>query len=185
MKAARIVTGGNRLAPRYLYFIYKETDWEPLSKRREYHRLIQLHIIYYNLHFTPDYLSNIIQSQKSQGHNLQYRSNESSVKKNEFQDSALNSFFPATIRKWNALPQSLQLNPSLSTFKTYLYSYRIKIPNYFYIVTRIRQILHSKLRLECSTLNLHMFQRKFRDSPLCNCGKDHFLLHWNIFKTEK
>ena len=25
------------------------------------------------------------------------------------------SFFPATIRKWNALPQSLQLNPSLSS----------------------------------------------------------------------
>ena len=79
----------------------------------------------------------------------------------------------------NALPQSVQLNPSLSTFKTYLYSSRIKIPNYFYIGTRIGQILHSKLRLECSTLNLHKFQRKLRDSPICNCGEvestDHFL----------
>ena len=59
------------------------------------------------------------------------------------------------------------------------YSYRIKILNYFYIGTRIKQILHSKLRLECSTLNLHMYQRKLPDSPLCNCGEvertDHFL----------
>ena len=71
LEAARIVTGGtcNRLAPRYL--LHKETGWEPLSKRREYHRLIQLHKIYHNL--APDYLSNIIQLQKNQGH-----SNESS-----------------------------------------------------------------------------------------------------------
>ena len=64
LEATRIVTGGNILAPRYL--LYKETGWEPLSKCREYHRLIQLHKIYHNV--TPDYLSNIIQSQKNQGH---------------------------------------------------------------------------------------------------------------------
>ena len=38
LEAARIVTEGNRLASRHL--LYKETGWEPLSKRRENHRLI-------------------------------------------------------------------------------------------------------------------------------------------------
>lgn len=38
LEAARIVMGGNRLASRHLLYI--ETGWEPLSKRRENHRLI-------------------------------------------------------------------------------------------------------------------------------------------------
>ena len=141
-------------APRYL--LYKETGWEPLSKRREYHRLIQLHKIYHNL--APDYLSNIIQLQNNQGHIYNTRVTNPLREINSRTQLYFNSFFPATIRKWNALPQ--QLNPSLSTFKTYLCSSRIKIQNCFYIGTRIGQILHSKLRLECSTLKLHMFQRK-------------------------
>lgn len=79
----------------------------------------------------------------------------------------------------------MQSNPSLHFFKTYLYTSRIKIPNYFYFGTRIGQTLHSKLRLECSGLNLHLFQRKLINSPLCICGEvestDHFLLHCNTY----
>lgn len=56
LEAARIVTGGNRLASRHL--LYKETGWEPLSKLRENHRLIQLHKIFHNM--APNYLSTII-----------------------------------------------------------------------------------------------------------------------------
>ena len=130
-------------------------------------------------------MSNIIQLQKNQGHIYNTRVTNPLREINSRTQLYFNSFFPATIRKWNALPQSVQLNPSLYTFQTYLYSSRIKIPNYFYIGTRIGHILHSKLRLECSTLNHHMFQRKLRDSPICNCGEvestDHFLLHCNIY----
>ena len=72
---------------------------------------------------TPDYLSNIIQSQKNQGPIYNTRVTNPLREINSWTQFYFYSFFPATIRKWNALPQFVQLNPSLSsTFKTYLYS---------------------------------------------------------------
>lgn len=59
------------------------------------------------------------------------------------------SFFPVTIRRWNALPQNMQLNPSLYCFKTNLHTRNIKIKTF-----------HAKLRLECSGLNLYSFLSK-------------------------
>lgn len=133
----------------------------------------------------PNYLSTIIQSQKTQGHNYNTRTTHPLREINTRTKLYFNSFFPATIRQWNALPKNVQSNPSLHLFKTYLYTSRIKIPNYFYFGTRIGQTLHSKLRLECSGLNLHLFQRKLINSPLFICGEvestDHFLLHCNTY----
>ena len=72
---------------------------------------------------TPDYLSNIIQSQKNQGLIYNTRVTNPLREINSWTQFYFYSFFPATIRKWNALPQFVQLNPSLSSmFKTYLYS---------------------------------------------------------------
>lgn len=81
------------------------------------------------------------------------------------------SFFPVTIRRWNALPQNMQLNPSLYCFKTYLHTRNIKIKSSHF---------KSHVRLEYSFL----FQRKLNNSPLCIFGEvestDNFLLHFNI-----
>ena len=89
---------------------------------------------------TPGYLSNIIQSQKNQGHIYNTIVMNPLREINSRTQLYFNSFFPATIRKWNTLTQSMQLYTYFSTFNTYLYSYRIKIPYYFYIGTRIGQI---------------------------------------------
>ena len=47
--------------------------------------------------------------------------------------------------------------------------------------SRRAQILHTRLRLECSSLNFDLHRRSIVDSPLCSCGwvetVDHFLLH--------
>lgn len=59
LEAARIVTGGNRLASKTL--LYKETGWVPLSKRREDHRLILLFKMFYGK--VPNYLLNLLQTQ--------------------------------------------------------------------------------------------------------------------------
>lgn len=56
------------------------------------------------------------------------------------------SFFPVTIRRWNALPQNMQLNPSLYCFQTNVHTRNIKIKTF-----------HAKFRLGCSGLNLYSF----------------------------
>ena len=92
-----------------------------------------------------------------------------------------NSFFLNTIRSWNKLPPDVQNNPSLPSFKLFLKSKFPKLPNYFYVGNRIGQILHSKLRLECSSLNQHLYRRKMCNSPLCACGATESPEHYLIF----
>lgn len=55
LEAARIATGGNRLASKTL--LYKKTGWVPLSKRREDHRLILLFKMFHGK--VPNYLLNL------------------------------------------------------------------------------------------------------------------------------
>jgi hypothetical protein len=56
------------------------------------------------------------------------------------------------------------------------------------IGSRIGQILHTKLRLECSNLKLHLCLRNLCSSPLCSCGKTesihHFLLVCKNYSQE-
>ena len=46
--------------------------------------------------------------------------------------------------------------------------------------SRLGQILHARLRLECSSLNHHLYKKNLVDSSLCACGAPettfHFLL---------
>jgi hypothetical protein len=54
-------------------------------------------------------------------------------------------------------------------------------PIYYYIGTRLGQILHARLRMQCSSLNHHLFRKNIVNSPFCQCGATettaHFLLH--------
>jgi hypothetical protein len=47
--------------------------------------------------------------------------------------------------------------------------------------TRLGQILHARLRMQCSSLNHHLFRKNIVNSPFCQCGAKettaHFLLH--------
>ena len=55
------------------------------------------------------------------------------------------------------------------------------IPKHFYVGKRKAQILHTRLRTNCSSLNLDLFMRNISDSPLCQCGSvqnaQHFFFH--------
>ena len=56
---------------------------------------------------------------------------------------------------------------------------------YYYIGSRIGQILHARLRMNSSSLNEHLFLRNLVDSPNCLCGgmetTSHYILHYSRF----
>lgn len=96
-----------------------------------------------------------------------------------------NSFLPSTLRDWNALSQDVRNASSLSLFKTRVNSGSTEVskpPSYYSNIqtTREGQIYHTRLRLECSSLNQQLFLKNIIDSPLCLCGltetASHFLL---------
>ena len=78
-----------------------------------------------------------------------------------------------------ALPDNIKLINSNAEFKRYLYKDARVIPPYFYSGERRCQILHTRLRLGCSSLNSDLFKNHLRDNDSCACGSpetaEHFL----------
>ena len=90
-----------------------------------------------------------------------------------------NSFLPATIERWNSLSTSIKNKP-FHQFKK-LINNKTELPTYYYIGKRSFQIIHAKMRMNCSDLNYHLFKRFLKDTPDCDCGNApetpyHFLL---------
>ena len=100
-----------------------------------------------------------------------------------------NSFLPSTIRAWNNLPQEAQQMGSVNSFKFYLKKENTPVPKYFYTGNRKVQILHTRLRTNCSSLNLDLFIKNVSDSPMCSCGSvedtQHYFFHCVNFRQQR
>ena len=59
---------------------------------------------------------------------------------------------------------------SVASFKYRLNHDLKKPPRYYNIGTKIGQILHARLRMECSALNAHLYRENIVPSPSCICG---------------
>ena len=81
-----------------------------------------------------------------------------------------NSFFPSTIRAWNELSEEIKEANTVSAFKYRLNRNKRSPPKYYNVGTRIGQILHARIRMECSSLNWHLFRKNIVASPTCDCG---------------
>ena len=101
------------------------------------------------------------------------------------------SFFPSTIDKWNNLPIDIRNSTSLLSFKRKLNSLSPQTcpQKYYNNGQRQLNIIHARLRRECSSLNADLYKINLSDTYLCRCGsgvenaKHYFLeceLHDNI-----
>ena len=99
-----------------------------------------------------------------------------------------NSLIPSSIRSWNALPHSTQSSDSLHQFKRLLFN-RQTSPAYYYTGPRKFQILHTRLRLGCSSLSDDLFRKNIIPSRACVCGQvetvRHYLLFCNLFSVQR
>jgi hypothetical protein len=59
---------------------------------------------------------------------------------------------------------------SLNSFKSLINTKNTKVPAHYYVGRRLGQILHARLRMNCSALNAHLFIRNLVESPNCMCG---------------
>lgn len=187
LEAGRIVSGTTKLVE--IDKLYAELGWLRLSERRNLHKLYMFFKMENNL--TPLYLTELIPPRvgdisayplRNSDHYLSIHANTSSYAK---------SFLPSTIQAWNNLPSSIKNATTLASFKRLITHNTPKIPEYFYSGDRIPQILHTRLRTECSALNQHLFRRNLIPSPNCTCGEvesnKHFLLacpRFNLIRVE-
>ena len=89
-----------------------------------------------------------------------------------------NSFLLATVRDWNNLPLHVRQSDSLETFKKYLNSDLSPSPSFYNADSRLGQVFHTRLRLECSSLNAQLYSRNLVESLLCTCGEIENAMHF-------
>ena len=127
----------------------------------------------------PDYLSSLVPDTVGEvtRMNLRNNANVSNIRGRTAQYT--HSFLPSTIDSWNALPNEAKEITTLDLFRSY--NINKPVPNpLFYYGSRRAQVLHSRLRSDCSGLNQQLFSQNIIPSPLCTCGSiestSHYLL---------
>ena len=158
--------------------ILEETGWESLETRRRKHRLTTFYKMVTKT--TPSYLSTLVPRTVHQVSQRNLRTGQNLQVPRSRTVLYSNSFIPKTIRDWNALPNNLKNSPSLNSFKLELNRDLPKIPKYYLSGDRKAQILHTRLRLGCSSLNSDLFNNHVSNTDRCICGSQetakHFLL---------
>ena len=176
IEAGRIVTGATRSCSANK--ILEETGWESLETRRRKHRLTTFYKMVTKT--TPSYLSTLVPRTVHQVSQRNLRTGQNLQVPRSRTVLYSNSFIPKTIRDWNALPNNLKNSPSLNLFKLELNRDLPKIPKYYLSGDRKAQILHTRLRLGCSSLNSDLFNNHVSNTDRCICGSQetakHFLL---------
>ena len=102
-----------------------------------------------------------------------------------------NSFLPSVIRQWNKIPDNDKYVDSVDSSKRQISRNKTTVPKYFYTGSRKLQILHTRLRTGCSSLNYDLFVKSISDTPLCSCrsgdveNAEHFFLSWNFYRVHR
>ena len=178
LDAARIFTGATKLCS--IQKLYDDTGLEPLDSRRGKHKLCQLYKMTNNL--TPSYLRQLLHYRVEHQSRCALRNTTNFIVPQTRTTYHFNSFLPSTLRQWNTLDQNIRESSTLQSFKHKLNTQQRIPPIYFNVIqtSRLGQILHARLRLECSSLNHHLYKKNLVDSSLCACGAPettfHFLL---------
>ena len=99
------------------------------------------------------------------------------------------SFLPSTVRAWNNLPNDVKQCSSVNSFKYNIKQEKLQTPKHFYFGSRKAQILHTRLRTNCSSLNLDLFHKNITELPLCHCGSvedsQHFFFHCRTYHQQR
>ena len=166
-EAARITTGATKLVS--LQNLQRETGWPSLESRRREHKLILFYKMVNNL--TPPYLSSLVPSIVGASSRYALRDSHNLSMIHSRTQLYYHSFLPSAIREWNSLPFEIRSKSSVSSFKQCIRDATIPTPKHYFVGNRREQILHTRLRTNCSSLNQHLFEKNIVESPMCRCGE--------------
>ena len=185
-EAARIVTGTTKLVS--IRELNNETKWETLESRRQKHKLILFYKMVNQL--TPAYLSTLVPPLVSEVSSYNLRNSQNLSVPSSRTKLYAESFLPSVVHLWNSLPQAVRDSESVNSFKNSLDQHSVsKPPSYYYTGCRKAQILHTRMRTNCSSLNLTLFHKNITESPLCQCGSiesaEHYLLFCPMYQNSR
>ena len=180
-KAALAITGAIQGTSRDR--IYAELGLESLKGRRWYKRLSCMFKIMNEQ--APSYLINLIPK-----YNQIIRTRNSHIPIFHCRKDCFKySFFLTTLRDWFNLDENIRNSESISIFKNRLLSFIRPVQNSVFNIFDPKGLkLLTRLRLEFSRLNEHIFRHNFEEcvNPLCPCSlktedTEHYLLHCHHF----
>ena len=168
VEALRITKGGTKVCS--LQKLYDDLSCETLEKRRHKHKLFLLYKIINNL--APNYLMQLLPPRVQQFSGYPLCNSEDFAIPVTRTATYYNSFLPTALRDWNVLSPDNRNAPTRNSFEYTLRNNQVLVPKYFdsLHVSRIAQILHNRIRLECSSLNSDLFKKNLTDNQLCSCG---------------
>ena len=181
-EAGRTAIGATKLIS--LTALKKEINWESLSERRESHKFT----LFYKMknQLTPDYLSSLVPPPVGATSRYNLRNSNSLQTVHARTKQYFYSFLPSTVRAWNSLSNNVK---DVNSFKCNLKPRKTQTPKHFYSGSRRAQVLHTRLRTNCSSLSLDLFHRNITDSPLCRCGSiennQHFFFHCRFYRMQR
>ena len=118
---------------------------------------------------TPDYLTSLLPNTVAQTTHYPLRNAQNYNLPLFRLSTTQKSFLPSSLRSWNILPNTHRLAPSLKSFKNEFFRQNeVKCPTYFGFGERKINILHCKLRNNCSSLNNDLFRVNLVNNPQCN-----------------
>ena len=119
---------------------------------------------------SPAYLSSLVPPSISSISTYNLRNDEYVQTIDSRTSQYFNSFLPSAVREWNNLPLETRSSDSVNSLKRSLNRGAIVVSKYYYSGNRKFQILHTRLRTNCSSLSNDLFLENISESPLCHCG---------------
>ena len=180
LNAARIVTGLPIFASQNS--LYYETGWDTLADRRKNKKLNLMYKITSNE--APSYLSDLLPNRVNEVGNYNLRNSDNYQIRFSRLCSFDTSFFPATLRLWNDLDQSIRNSSTIAEFKSKLktQSHKDRARDFLNNGDRKLTILLTRIRHNCSSLNADLHRVKIVPSPTCSCGALHESSHHFFFE---
>ena len=169
----------------------RELGWASLTDRRKMHKLQLYHKLKYDP-IIPTYIKSILPGERHQITQRKLRNATTLTVSKTRTTTFYRSLIPSTTRAWNSLPEQMRTNSSYTTFKKHLKEVLAppSPPPYFFLGTQEGMHLHTKLRLNASKLNAHLYSIQKTDSPACLCGcpsenTKHFLLTCPLYHAQR